>query len=86
MPPRGAGGARGNIWVRGRGVNGGRKQIVQKKFPVAADHLNEVGWRDLNGLHGAKTLLSPGARERYETSIREVYRDIARELRDRFPL
>lgn len=68
------------------GADGKRKKIVQKKFPVAADHLNEVGWWDLNELHGAKTLLSPGARERYETSIREVYRDIARDLRDRFPL
>lgn len=68
------------------GAGGKRKQIVQKKFPVPADHLNEVGWWDLNELHGAKTLLSLGARERYETSIREVYRDIARDLRDRYPL
>lgn len=68
------------------GADGKRKQIVQKKFPVPADHLNEVGWWDLNELHGARTLLSLGARERYETSIREVYRDIARDLRDRFPL
>ena len=68
------------------GAGGKRKQIVQKKFPVAADHLNEVGWWDLNELHGAKTLLAPGARERYENSIREAYRDIARDLRDRFPL
>jgi triacylglycerol lipase len=68
------------------GADGRRKKVVQKKFPVAADHLNEVGWWDLNELHGAKTLLSPGARERYEASIREVYRDIARDLLDRYPL
>ena len=68
------------------GGDGKRKKIVQKKFPVAADHLNEVGWWDLNELHGARTLLSLGARERYENSVREVYRDIARDLRDRYPL
>jgi triacylglycerol esterase/lipase EstA (alpha/beta hydrolase family) len=68
------------------GEGGQRKKIVQKQFPVAADHLNEVGWWDLNELHGLKTLVSFGARERYETSIKEAYRDIARDLRERFPL
>lgn len=63
-----------------------KKKIVQKAFPVKADHLNEVGWWDLNELHGMKTLASLGARERYENSIKEVYRDIARDLRERFPL
>jgi triacylglycerol lipase len=68
------------------GDNGQRKQIVQKKFPVAADHLNEIGWWDLNELHGMGTLKAFGARERYEASIKETYRDIARDLRDRFPV
>lgn len=69
------------------GDDGKRKKVVQKKFPVRADHLNEVGWWDLNELHGAAAkLFSFGARERYETSIKEAYRDIARDLRDRFPL
>ncbi|MDT7603380.1 MAG: triacylglycerol lipase [Acidobacteriota bacterium] len=63
-----------------------KKQIVQKKFTVAADHLNEVGWWDLNELHGMNVFKAPGARERYETKIREIYRDIARDLRTRFPV
>jgi hypothetical protein len=54
---------------------------------VRADHLNEVGWWDLNELHGMTAkLFSLGARERYETSIKEAYREIARDLRERFPL
>ena len=68
------------------GADGKKKQVVQKKFPVQADHLNEVGWWDLNELHGMNVFKSVGARERYETKVKELYRDIARELRDRFPL
>jgi triacylglycerol lipase len=69
------------------GDDGKRKKVVQKKFPVRADHLNEVGWWDLNELHGMTAkLFSLGARERYETSIKEAYREIARDLRERFPL
>jgi triacylglycerol lipase len=63
-----------------------KKQIVQKKFSVSADHLNEVGWWDLNELHGINVVKAPGARERYETKIKEIYRDIARDLRARFPV
>jgi len=69
------------------GGDGRRKKIAQRQFPVRADHLNEVGWWDLNELHGAAAkLFSFGARERYENSIKEVYRDIARGLRERFPV
>ena len=63
-----------------------KKKIEQRKFSVAADHLNEVGWWDLNELHGVNVVKAPGARERYETKIKEIYRDIARDLRARFPV
>lgn len=69
-----------------------RKKVVQKKFATAsgdvvpADHLNEVGWWDLNELHGVNIFKSLGAREKYETKVKEIYRDIARDLRERFPL
>lgn len=66
--------------------DGTKKKVVQKKFPVAADHLNQVGWWDFNELHGMKTLVSFNARDRYENSIKEAYRDIARDLRARFPI
>jgi triacylglycerol esterase/lipase EstA (alpha/beta hydrolase family) len=69
-----------------------RKKVVQKKFAdssgnaVPADHLNEVGWWDLGELHGMNIFKSVGAREKYETRIKEIYRDIARDLRTRFPV
>lgn len=62
------------------------KKVVQKEFPVRADHLNEVGWWDLNEARGAGTLRGLGARKDYEASIRNVYLDIAEELKSRFPI
>jgi len=69
-----------------------RKKIVQKKFAdssgkvVPADHLNEVGWWDLNELHDVKIMKEAGSRDKYEKKVKEIYRDIARDLRERFPL
>jgi triacylglycerol lipase len=69
-----------------------RKKIVQKKFAdssgnvVPADHLNEVGWWDLNELHDVKIMKESGSRDKYEKKVKEIYRDIARDLRERFPL
>jgi len=67
--------------------DGGRiKQIVQKEFPLPADHLNEVGWWDLNEIHGSGALHRLGSRHEYEDAIKGVYLDIARDLRARFPV
>ncbi len=47
------------------------KKIRQHKFPVSADHLNEVGWWDLH---------QPGGilgRDEYEGRIKAVYLEIA---------
>lgn len=69
-----------------------RKKIVQKKFAdssgnlIPADHLNEIGWWDLNELHDVKIMKEAGSRDKYEKKVKEVYRDIARDLRERFPL
>ncbi|HEX8459326.1 MAG TPA: alpha/beta fold hydrolase [Pyrinomonadaceae bacterium] len=68
------------------GSNGRIKQIVQKDFPLPADHLNEVGWWDLNEIHGAGALGGLDARNEYEAAIKNVYLDIARDLRVRFPV
>ncbi|HEV2803078.1 MAG TPA: alpha/beta fold hydrolase [Pyrinomonadaceae bacterium] len=68
------------------GSAGRVKQIVQKDFPLAADHLNQVGWWDLNEIHGAGALGGLGARDEYEDAVRNVYLDIARDLRARFPV
>lgn len=69
-----------------------KKKVVQKKFAdssgkaVPADHLNEVGWWDLNELHDVKIMKEAGSRDKYEKKVKEIYRDIARDLRERFPL
>ncbi len=61
------------------------KKIAQKQFPLPADHLNQVGWWDLNELHGFGKLNPIGSRMRYETEIKKVYLEIARGLREKFP-
>jgi triacylglycerol lipase len=81
---------------RGELRGGKTKKVVQKNFPVFADHLNEVGWWELNQLKGkSKTnffknpfkffrRLFNEPRE-YENQIRGVYLDIAKDLAARFP-
>jgi triacylglycerol lipase len=62
--------------------DGVTKAIKQKRFPVEADHLNEVAWWDLQelrNLHGWNYSLINIIRD-YEKSIRNVYLDIARGL------
>lgn len=68
------------------GDEGQIKKIVQKEFPLPADHLNEVGWWDLNEIHGSGVLHSLGARNKYEEAIKNVYLAIAEDLRARFPV
>ncbi|MGH9941900.1 MAG: esterase/lipase family protein [Pyrinomonadaceae bacterium] len=65
--------------------DGTSKRIEQKRFPVPADHLNEVGWWDLNEINGKGPLHRLGAREHYESAVRQVYLGIARDLAGRFP-
>jgi triacylglycerol lipase len=59
------------------------KQIRQARFPVSADHINEVGWWTVDRLRGELFSLGmlgePGA---YEQSIRDVYLGIAQGLSD----
>jgi triacylglycerol lipase len=81
---------------RGELRGGKTKKVVQKNFPVLADHLNEVGWWELNQLKGkSKTnffkhpvkffkRLFNEPRE-YENRVKGVYLDIAKDLATRFP-
>jgi triacylglycerol lipase len=59
--------------------DGRRKQIDQKDFPVAADHLNEVGWWDpQEAANPLKLLLHRfKLKEDYESRVRDVYLQIA---------
>lgn len=72
------------------------KKIVRKSFPVFADHLNEVGWWELNQLGGkarVNPLLKPisffrrlfNEPREYENQIKGVYQKIAEDLGSRFP-
>jgi triacylglycerol lipase len=74
-------------WVRELVADDGTtKQVVQNQFPVPADHLNEVGWWDLDEMRGSGPFNRPEARDDYERAIKNVYLEIARDLRERFPL
>lgn len=58
------------------------KHIDQKLFPVGADHLNEIGWWDLNEMREIawwKTSIVTAIRD-YERRIKNVYLDIAKSL------
>ncbi|OLE52290.1 MAG: hypothetical protein AUG51_18830 [Acidobacteria bacterium 13_1_20CM_3_53_8] len=64
------------------GAGGQRKQIAQHDFPVSADHLNEVGWWDINqfDIPGANLIKLAQEIKQYESSIKDVYLKIARDV------
>ncbi len=59
--------------------DGLRKSVVQKEYPLPADHLNQVGWWDpqeaLNPLVGFGSAFKQAAH--YEDQIKAVYLEIA---------
>lgn len=63
--------------------DGTRKQIVQQKFPFQADHLNELGWWDLEEtiipLFSGVSIVQQALN--YEQRVRDVYLQIAQGLR-----
>jgi triacylglycerol lipase len=64
-------------------ADGTRKKIVRKDFPLPADHLNQVGWWDLdeavNPLFGGSL---HNQRANYEGQIKNIYLKIAEDLRN----
>ncbi len=61
--------------------DGTRKTITQKEFPLPADHLNQVGWWDLqeavNPIFG-ETIIEQ--KTNYENKIKNIYLGIANDL------
>lgn len=58
-----------------------RKPIAQFRFPIPADHLNEVGWWDPQETNAFLLLLRGGRQvEEYESKIRDIYLQIAKSL------
>jgi triacylglycerol lipase len=63
------------------GSDGSRKRIARFRFPLPADHLNQVGWWDPQETNPFLGHLNPGKQAReYELKIKEVYLRIARDL------
>jgi triacylglycerol lipase len=62
--------------------DGRRKPVDQKEFPVAADHLNEVGWWDPQETANPLKLLHSRFKQKedYESKVRDVYLQIAQSL------
>ena len=58
------------------------KRIRQRDFPVAADHLNQVGWWDLRELRRARWWRVSLWREKemFETAVKNAYLQIARDV------
>ncbi len=74
---------RSQRWEKELVAEDGRKKVItQHPFPVPADHLNELGWWDLNELKRARWWRRGLVREKraYETRIKDVYLKIAREV------
>ena len=70
------------LWQSQLHAPGAVKPIEQKRFPVGADHLNEIGWWDLNEMREIpwwKTSIVTAIRN-YELRIKDVYLDIAKSL------
>lgn len=73
-------------WVRELAAGDGTsKKVEQKRFPIQADHLNEVGWWDLDEMRGDGPFNKLASRDDYELAIKQVYLGIARDLSIRFP-
>ena len=62
--------------------DGTSKPIHQHTFPLPADHLNQLGWWDINELQGSKWWQFNALRQRrhYEEEIRNVYLKIANQV------
>jgi triacylglycerol lipase len=71
------------LWKRELVANdGSRKTIVQREFPLAADHLNQVGWWDPQEVANPKKLFQNFVKEKldYESRVRDIYLQIAQGL------
>jgi triacylglycerol lipase len=67
-------------WKRELVANdGSRKAIAQKAFPIAADHLNQVGWWDPQEAANPKKLFQSFVKQKkdYESRIKDIYLQIA---------
>lgn len=66
------------------GENGRTKSIHQRQYKIGADHLNQVGWWDINEWQSTYFWQSGLLKQRYayEQQIRDTYLKIAQETAD----
>lgn len=73
-------------WVSELVSDDGRvKRVRQFDFPFPVDHLNETGWWDVSELRQARwwRLVLPREKRRFETAVKHVYLQIARDVTGR---
>lgn len=61
-------------------LDGTRKTVIQREFPIAADHLNQVGWWDFKELTLLNGINLFQQKKDYENKIKDIYLDIAGDL------
>ncbi len=73
-------------WVEQLRANGHSKTIKQNRFPIQADHLDQIGWWNLNELHKAGWWNLKALREKneHEEIVKNVYLKIVEEIYDIF--
>ncbi|RMF57235.1 MAG: alpha/beta hydrolase [Calditrichaeota bacterium] len=62
--------------------NGAVKEVKQHEFPMPADHLDQVGWWNLNEIHKAGWWNMRALREKnkHEEEIKNIYLQIAKDV------
>jgi triacylglycerol lipase len=69
-------------WVKQLKSKNALKQIRQKKFPVDADHMDQIGWWNLNDFHKAGwwNMAALHDKNKHEEIIKNVYLKIVRDV------
>jgi len=69
-------------WVNQIKSNNRVKQIRQKRFPIDADHMDQIGWWNLNDFHKAGwwNMTALHDKNKHEEIIKNVYLKIAKDV------
>jgi hypothetical protein len=66
--------------------NGKAKKIDRHEFPIRADHMDQIGWWNLNEIHKAGWWNLKALREKnkHEEIIKDVYLKIVKDINEKF--
>ena len=64
------------------GSSGETKSVIQHNFPIPADHLNQIGWWDIDELNQPEwwKLNFVEEKRQFETAVRQIYLQIATDV------